>query len=133
MPQFSEQSWQALSTCHCDLKMVMQEAIKHYNFSVLEGHRGKERQERLVAEGKSQVHWPDSKHNSTPSLAVDVAPWPVDWQNEARFYLLAGYILGIASQMGVELRWGGDWDQDGSITDNEFDDLGHFELVGDYG
>jgi hypothetical protein len=30
--------------------------------------------------------------------------------------------------MGIELRWGGDWDQDFEVKDNRFDDFPHFEL-----
>ena len=31
--------------------------------------------------------------------------------------------------LGVRLRWGGDWDSDLEVDDNDFDDLPHFELV----
>jgi hypothetical protein len=30
--------------------------------------------------------------------------------------------------MGINLRWGGDWDQDWEVKDNKFDDFPHFEL-----
>ena len=30
--------------------------------------------------------------------------------------------------MGVNLRWGGDWDQDFEVQDNKFDDFPHFEI-----
>jgi len=30
--------------------------------------------------------------------------------------------------MNVSVRWGGDWDSDGEIADNSFDDLVHVEL-----
>jgi peptidoglycan L-alanyl-D-glutamate endopeptidase CwlK len=36
--------------------------------------------------------------------------------------------LGVASQMGLKIRWGGDWDMDTQTKDNKFDDLVHFEL-----
>ena len=29
---------------------------------------------------------------------------------------------------GVDIRWGGDWNRNGDITDNGFDDLFHFEV-----
>ena len=38
------------------------------------------------------------------------------------------YVLGIASQMGLNIRWGGDWNQDTKTKDNKFDDLVHFEI-----
>ena len=36
--------------------------------------------------------------------------------------------MGIASQMGIDIIWGGDWDGDTDLKDNAFDDLVHFEL-----
>jgi hypothetical protein len=38
-------------------------------------------------------------------------------------------LRGIAHEMGVKIRWGGDWDSDGEIKDNSFDDLVHVELI----
>ena len=63
-------------------------------------------------------------------MAVDVAPYPIDWTNEKRFTLFAGIAIGIALGMGFVLRWGGDWDGDGNPRNNKFNDLVHFELVG---
>jgi peptidoglycan L-alanyl-D-glutamate endopeptidase CwlK len=42
---------------------------------------------------------------------------------------MAGVILTCAKQLGVKLRWGGDWDGDGNRLNNKFNDLAHFELV----
>ena len=41
----------------------------------------------------------------------------------------AGLVVGIAVSLGIRLRWGGDWDGDGDLCDNKFDDLFHFELL----
>ena len=132
MPEFSETSEQRLATCHPDLQQVLRAAIGGGpDFTVLCGHRCQEDQDRAVREGRSQVRWPHSKHNQDPALAVDIAPWPVDWDDANRFRLLAGYVLGVADTLGVELRWGGDWDRDYSEADEGFRDLPHFELVGD--
>jgi len=83
----------------------------------------------LAAEGKSQVRWPDGNHNTVPSLAVDVTPYPIKWDDRERQTLFAGYVLATAKAMGVSLRWGGDWDRDTEVRDNSFDDLVHFEIV----
>lgn len=128
MPYFSDHSREQLETCHPDLQAVMQAAINFFNFRVLEGRRGKERQNELYAEGKSQLRYPNSNHNANPSNAVDIAPWPIDWSDTARFYYLAGYIMALSKAMNIPLRWGGDWDQDTEVTDQSFMDLGHFEL-----
>ena len=52
----------------------------------------------------------------------------IDWDDRERFTLFAGFVLGIAKSMGINLRWGGDWDQDWTVKDNKFDDFPHFEL-----
>ena len=62
-------------------------------------------------------------------MAVDVAPYPIAWDDRERQTLFAGYVLATAKALGVELRWGGDWDGDTEVRDNQFDDLVHFELV----
>jgi len=131
MPHFSDKSLAKLATCDPRLKRVFQEVVKDFDCTILEGHRGRERQSRMVAEGKSKVRWPDGKHNTVPSLAVDATPYPVFWDDRERQTLFAGYVLATAKAMGVTLRWGGDWDRDTEVRDNTFDDLVHFELVGD--
>jgi len=85
--------------------------------------------------GRSKVKWPNGKHNKRPSMAVDVVPYPIDWQDRDRFHYFAGYVMGVADMLHAEglinhrLRWGGDWDRDTQVKDNGFDDLVHFELV----
>jgi hypothetical protein len=131
MPQFSEKSLKCLRECDADLQRVMNEVIKHFDFTVFTGHRDRETQQKMVREGKSQVGWPDSKHNAFPSKAVDIAPYPIGWEDRERATYLAGWVMATATQMGIKLRWGGDWDQDTQVKDNSFDDLWHFELVED--
>ncbi len=131
MPSFSEKSLAKLATCHSLLQRVFNEVIQNFDCTILEGHRDKDRQNQMVAEGKSQVRWPSGKHNPVPSCAVDVTPYPIQWDDRERQTLFAGYVLATAKAMGINLRWGGDWDQDTEVRDNTFDDLVHFELVGD--
>jgi peptidoglycan L-alanyl-D-glutamate endopeptidase CwlK len=64
-----------------------------------------------------------------PSLAVDVAPAPVDWADKARFIYFAGIVKEFARRKGLKIRWGGDWQGDGKLKDNKFSDLVHFELL----
>ena len=103
--------------------------IKHVDCTILEGHRGAARQNELFEEGRSKLKYPSSKHNDLPSRAVDVAPHPIDWDDLPRFYRFAGYVEGVALQMNIKLRWGGDWDRDWDLKDNRFNDFPHFELV----
>ncbi len=129
MPKFSSKSKLRLATCHQDIQDVFNEVVKHFDCSVLEGHRSEEDQNTANEKGFSQVRWPDSTHNAVPSLGIDVVPDPIDWEDRERFTYFAGVVRGIAWSMGINLRWGGDWDRDTQVNDNKFDDLPHFELV----
>jgi peptidoglycan L-alanyl-D-glutamate endopeptidase CwlK len=129
MPSFGAASRKTLDTCHQDLQDLCEQVIQNYDFSVLEGFRSNVRQDELFRQGKSKLRAGQSKHNNNPSLAVDIAPYPIDWDNRERFYLLAGMMFEAAAQMGIKLRWGGDWDRDWIHTDQKFHDLPHFELV----
>jgi len=128
MPSFGGRSRKNLDEAHPDLIRLFEEVVKHIDCSVIEGHRPQSEQDAAFHSGKSKVQWPNSKHNSSPSNAVDVVPYPVDWNDTDRFRYFAGMVKGIASQMGLDIRWGGDWDSDNDFKDQSFNDLPHFEL-----
>jgi len=128
MPKFGQSSKKRLSSCHPKLKKVFNEVIKTVDCSVLEGRRSKVRQNALYEEGKTKVKYPKGRHNSNPSNAVDVVPYPIDWDDRERFIYFGGFVKGCAFRMDIPLRWGGDWDSDTQLSDNKFDDLVHFEL-----
>ena len=128
MPRFGRKSKERLASCDPMLQKLFNEVIKHVDCSVLEGHRGEERQNKFYDEGKSKVRYPNGRHNANPSLAVDVTPYPVDWEDRERQTLFAGFVLGIARGLGITIRWGGDWDMDFDVQDNKFDDFPHFEI-----
>jgi len=129
MPEYSETSRRRLITCNPLLQQVFNEVIKYYDCSILCGHRSEKDQLIAYQEDKSKVQWPNSKHNIFPSDAVDVAPYPINWNNIKRFYYFAGFVLGVASQLRINIRFGGDWDGDEDLDDQTFNDLVHFELV----
>ena len=131
MPKFGKRSKERLATCDERLQEVFNEVIQFVDCSVLEGHRSQERQDKLYDEGKTKVKYPRGRHNSNPSRAVDVTPYPVDWEDRERQTLFAGFVLGIARAKGIKLRWGGDWDMDFKVMDNRFDDFPHFEVRDD--
>ena len=128
MPKFGKTSKARLETAHPDLQTIFNEVIKKIDCSVLEGHRSKERQNKLYEEGKTKVKYPSGRHNSSPSRAVDVTPYPVNWSDRERQTLFAGFVLGLARGMGIKLRWGGDWNMNFDVKDNKFDDFPHFEI-----
>ena len=126
MPRFGKRSRERLKGVDSRLVNILNELVKIMDVTIIEGLRTKERQEELVAQGKSQTKF--SKH--IEGRAVDLAPYPVDWEDRERFHYMGGMIRGIGKQMGVNVRWGGDWDSDGEIKDNKFDDLVHVEIKG---
>jgi peptidoglycan L-alanyl-D-glutamate endopeptidase CwlK len=112
------------------LQEIVKVALGRWDINVIEGHRSPRRQKQLYLAGKSRIDGENrlSKHNHKPSLAVDLAPRPVDWEDLDRFRRFGEYMLGVAAAKGIALRWGGDWDGDGDLSDQTFNDLVHFEL-----
>lgn len=133
MPTFSAESQKQLDTVDPRLRRVFERTIRYIDFTVVEGHRGKDAQNIAFARGKSQKQWPNGEHNAMPSKAADIAPYPIDWSDNAaaveRFSYLAGYVMACAREEGVKVRWGGDWNMDQDTRDEKFRDRGHFELV----
>ena len=131
---FSAKSIAELKTCHFKLRMLFYEVIKHYDCSIIQGHRGQQEQDEYFRIGFSKLKFPKGKHNKILSLAVDAGPYNpyirgIDWNDRDSFYHFAGFVRGVAAQMGFNIRWGGDWDSDKDLHDQTFMDLVHFELV----
>ena len=156
MNKFSATSQERVNQLDPKLQAILVEALQYFDFTVAVGFRGKEAQDAAFAGGLSKVKWPNSKHNKTPSQAVDIFPYWKDFgailgtepqlakimqtyscskaqanqfvYNE--LYALAKLIKGVAIKQGTQIIWGGDWDDDGNTFDQRFNDLGHFELKG---
>jgi len=125
MPKFGRRSKERLKGVDTKLVNVLNELIKIMDVTIIEGLRSAERQEQLLSKGATKVKY--SKHMD--GKAVDLAPYPIDWEDRERFHYMGGMIRGIAKQLNVRVRWGGDWDGDGEIKDNNFDDLVHVEIL----
>jgi peptidoglycan L-alanyl-D-glutamate endopeptidase CwlK len=136
MPRFSARSNRNLKSVHPDLQTLFRITVEDYDCSVICGHRDQVAQDQAYHAGLSQVQWPDGMHNKVPSLAADVVPFPLDWNDKMGFYHFAGYVRGIAQclfdsgKMKYRLRSGADWDSDHDLHDQTFMDLPHFELIG---
>jgi len=134
MPKFGTASTERLASCDARLQKLFNEVIKTFDCTVIEGHRTKEKQNEYFAQGKSKLKWPEGKHCADPSLAVDVAPY-VNGKlsfNIQHCCFFAGYVLATAAHMGIDVRWGGDWDGDKeAMTDQTFQDLIHYEIRGE--
>jgi peptidoglycan L-alanyl-D-glutamate endopeptidase CwlK len=121
--KLSNKSKSKLSECHQDIQKVINYAVEKdfMDFSVICGHRGKEAQEAAFNSGASKAHFGQSSHNTMPSNAVDIVPYPIDWQDIDRFKALGNFILQCAKDVGVTLYWGGNWPK--------FKDYPHFSLT----
>lgn len=129
MYKYSEKSKRQLKSAHPNLQKLFNEVIKAHDCTVIFGYRTKEEQEEMVRKGYSKLEFPRSKHNRSPALAVDVAPYPINWENRERFVYFAGIVKGVAAQLGLKIRWGGDWDIDNNLHDQTWMDLPHYELL----
>ena len=148
--KFSEKSKKNLESAHGDLQKVFNEIIRYFDCSVVHGHRTPEEQFALYKIGRelqdgkwvkvgSVVTHKDgydklSKHNHSPSLAVDVVPYPIDWKDVNRMRYFAGFVLGTAQQMyndgriSSKIVSGFDWDSDTELKDTNFQDAPHFQI-----
>ncbi len=139
MYQYGSKSMSKLNTCHPKLSFIMRRALElsPYDITIIHGYRGEEVQNSLFDAGLSKTQYPESKHNRTDgdepaSEAVDFAPWvnnTIDWEDTLIFSVIAGIIMAVGKEQGVEIRWGGDWDMDGSSRDQTFMDIGHVEIL----
>ena len=132
MPELNQRSRDKLSTCHPDLWVLAEEAAKHMDFIIVCGYRDKKDQSKAYAGGYSNALWPDSKHNhmtkklvddklemAPESLAIDVAPLPLNWKDIERFCILIGVFKACASILNIQIRFG---------RDIRKGDYGHIEL-----
>lgn len=133
MPSFGKSSLDKLGTCDERLQRVFKRVVQHFDCTVICGERGEIEQNKAFAEGKSTLRYPEGKHNKTPSLAIDVMPYPLNWSESAKnieqITLFAGFVLGVAKMMGIKIRWGHDWNQDMQVDTRGLVDRPHYEIV----
>lgn len=104
-------------------------------FMVVEGLRSKARQQELYAQGRTKpgkvVTWTlKSKH--IDGKAVDLAPvvnGQIDWNDLSKFDAIARAMRQAATEAGVVIRWGADWDSDGKPREKGEADSPHFERL----
>lgn len=131
MPVFGTASKQRLAGAHPLLQRLMNAAIAKatpaQDFTILDAQRGRAAQEYAFRQGRSKARFGQSAHNWSPAVALDIVPYPIDFDNKQRFIDLAQkLILPLAKEMNIPIRWGGDWNMDGNISDGW--DFPHYEL-----
>ena len=144
---FSEKSWAELKTCHSDLQKIAIETRKTcpVDFSINEGARSFEKQLEYFLAGNTTLdprvpsQLASAKHIRTPSEAFDiriyVPGFPDLAYNFSHLAFVAGWMMATAEKLYAAgetkhlLTWGGNWDNDGILLeDQNFDDQPHFEL-----
>lgn len=124
MFKLSKSSKKKLDTCHSFLQQLVFEVLKTADVTVVCGHRTEAEQNDAYDKGASKLKWPHSKHNAYPSMAVDVVPYPIDWNDIERFKKLSVIVKEAWIKLGLDntytLVWGGDW--------KSFKDYPHWEI-----
>jgi len=130
MNKYSQNSVYKLAHVHPVLVALFTAILSRDDHSIVCGHRDQKEQDKFFELGRSQVKFPHSKHNKYPSLAVDVAPYIADTasQHVSECAVFGTKVMFMANEMGIPIRWGGDWDGDKNIHEHKLQDFQHFEL-----
>jgi peptidoglycan L-alanyl-D-glutamate endopeptidase CwlK len=133
MRQLTKAEVARYNTLHTDLKRLIDALRAKRDVFIVYGHRTQAEQDKAFKGGFSKVQWPNSKHNKTPSLAVDLAPvnakGGIDWNDLKGFKALYADVMATALDLGIKLRAGADFNQDGNLANDRFVDLPHYELI----
>lgn len=119
MPKFGKNSLQQRQYLCKDLRLLVDEVIKYYDFSIICSHRDKTEQEKAFKTGTSKAHFGQSAHNYNPSFAVDVYPYPLPTKqvkgtiqiddNSKEWDKMIFTFKSAAKQLGIEIECGADW------------------------
>jgi len=95
------------------------------------GLRTAEEQNQLFKEGYSQRDGYEkiSNHQLGDAVDLNVFVGSKMVESEKMLCLIAGVMFSCANELNIRVRWGGDWDEDGDIRDNKFNDMYHFEII----
>ena len=120
---FGNKSKERLKECDLRLQTLCEKMLSRSDFdmTITCGHRNKEEQEKAFSEGKSKAHFGQSKHNSYPSKAVDIVPYPINWDvKDRRWSMMVALAYDTARLLGIKIRCGAFF--------NGFADWPHIEL-----
>lgn len=145
MPSFGADSKAIISKVHPELQRLFNAVVQEWDCKAIRGLATATEQHKLWLQGRGLpgpiVTDKDgiinlSDHQKTVlingvnyGLALDIAPYPIQWGDTNRFYAFAGYVLGRAYDMEIKIQWGGDWDSDRDLHDQKLYDLDHFAIV----
>lgn len=124
MYQLGKRSREKLEGVHPALQEVVELAISRSNqdFSVIWGVRTAEQQNELYQKGRTSggrivTHMDGYKRKSNHQVksdgfghAVDLVPWPIDWEDWGKFEEINEAMQEAADHLGVTVVWGGLWE-----------------------
>ena len=129
MYSFGPASMEVYKQLHPGLQRYCDRVIKIKDVSLICGYRGRAEQELAFKSGNSKAHFGESPHNYWPALAVDLVPWPTQFESKAELHVLNGITIAIASVDEFPITCGNDWDHDGDVDDETFHDSPHVQLI----
>jgi hypothetical protein len=152
---YSQRSNEKLDTTHPIIQRTMRKVIKisTLDIGITSGRRFDKEQHQLYLEGKStldgynklsmhQPFHPGDEDKPELSKAVDFSVYPAPYSGDTkdleRYAVVWGIIQAVANnecqlyfnKTGIRYQpiWGRDWDGDGNLKDQKFDDPYHWEL-----
>ena len=142
--RYGKSSERKLEGCDPRIVVVARRGLflSPYDLTIVWGPRDDEQQMQAFLSGNSKKKT-GSKHqfvkpDGTPfSQAIDFAPWcqlpdgsfGIPWKDTHAFAVLGGIMLAAAEDVGEPCIYGGDWDMDGTTTDQLLMDWGHLQLA----
>lgn len=131
----SDRSLKRLEGVNDDLVKIVKLAIRRtpvdFGVAWCGGFRTPEEQNQLFKDGYSQKDGYEklSRHQFGDAVDLQVYVGGAVVQNEKMQYIVAGVMFACASELDIKIRFGGDWNMNGDVRDNKFNDLYHFELT----
>ena len=120
MFHFSTKSKNILNSVNPKLQKLFNEVIKYYDISIISGFRTVEEQQELFKQNRSKCDGINKISKHQTRNAVDIVPYPINWEDINKFHEVAGCIKTIANQQGLKIIWGVDW--------KSFKDFPHWEI-----
>ena len=110
-----------LPLAHIKLRSLVRYVGVVADVQIVTTYRDPAAQQEAFDTGKSHARPGQSPHNFNPSLAVDMVPHPVNWNDRDAFIALGALTKKLARQNGISITWGGDF--------SNLVDMPHFELL----
>lgn len=135
MYKLSERSLSRMKDVNPKLINVILLAIRRtpidFGVAWMGGLRTAEEQNQLFKEGYSQCdgYIKQSKHQTGDAIDLNVFVGSKLVENKEMLCVVAGVMFSCASELNIKIRWGLDWNMNGDIRDNKFNDQYHFELL----